>query len=111
MNILDAFQGYHHIAFAFEDQEKTSSIALEGNYHYTVKPFVLKNARATYQRMITRMFKDQIRKIVEVYINDMVVKTKKNEGHVRDLVKVFEILRQHKLFVNVDKMCLRSGIR
>ena len=57
MSFLDAFQGYHQIALAPEDQEKTSFITLEGNYYYTMMPFGLKNARATYQRMVTRMQK------------------------------------------------------
>jgi len=48
MSFLDAFQGYHQIALALEDQENTSFISLKGNYHYTVMPFRLKNARATY---------------------------------------------------------------
>lgn len=49
MSFLDALQGYHQIALAPEDQEKTSFITLGGNYHYTVMPFRLKNAGATYQ--------------------------------------------------------------
>ena len=75
MSFLDAFQGYHQIALATKDQEKTSFISPEANYHYTVMPFGLKNARATYQRMMTRMFRDKIGSTVEVYINDMVVKS------------------------------------
>ena len=55
MSFLDAFQGYHQIALAAENQEKTTFISPDANY-YTVMPFGLKNARATYQRMITRMF-------------------------------------------------------
>lgn len=58
MSFLDAFYGYHQIALAQEDQEKTSFISSEENYHYTVMPFKLKNARATYQRMVTRMFRE-----------------------------------------------------
>ena len=60
MSFLDAFQGYHQIALALEDQEKISFITPEGNYHYTMMPFGLKNAGVIYQRMVTRMFKDQI---------------------------------------------------
>ena len=56
---------------AVEDREKTAFISLEANYHYTVMPFGLKNAGATYQRMMTRMFRDKIRHTVEVYINDI----------------------------------------
>ena len=56
MSFLDAFQGYHQITLAPEDQEKTAFISLDANYHYTVMPFWLKNVVATYQRMMTRLF-------------------------------------------------------
>ena len=58
MSFLDAFQGYHQIALALEDQEKTSFIMPEGNYHYTMIPFELKNTGVTNQRMVTHMFKE-----------------------------------------------------
>lgn len=67
VSFLDTFQGHHQISLTPEDQEKTSFILLEGNYHYTVMPFGLNNIGATYQQMVNRMFKDQIREIVEVY--------------------------------------------
>ena len=76
MSFLDAFQGYHQIALAVEDQENTTFISPDAYYHYTVMPFGLKNAGATYQRMMTRMFRDKIRRMVEVYIDNMVVKSK-----------------------------------
>ena len=56
MSFLDAFQGYHQIPLALGDQEKMAFVTPIGNYHYKVMPFGLKNARSTYQRMITRMF-------------------------------------------------------
>ena len=56
-------------------------------------PFELNNVGATYQRMVTRMFKEQIHEMVEVYIDDMVVKSRRNEKHVPNVVEVFEILR------------------
>jgi len=68
-----------------EDQEKTSFLLPEGYYHYMVMPFGLKNAGATYQRMMTRMFRDKIGHTVEVYINNMVVKSKQEVRHVEDL--------------------------
>ena len=61
MSFLDAFQGYHQISLAAEDQEKTAFVTPVGNYHYKVMPFGLKNAGSTYQRMVTRMFEFQIR--------------------------------------------------
>ena len=76
MSFLDAFQGYDQIALALEDREKTSFISLDANYHYNMMPFGLKNVGATYQRMMTRMFRDKIGCTVEVYIEDVVVKSK-----------------------------------
>jgi len=92
MSFLDAFQGYHQITLAVEDQEKTVFISPNANYHYTVMPFGLKNAGATYQHMMMRMFRDQIRRTVEVNIDDMVVKSKQEVQHVDDLKEVIEVL-------------------
>ena len=60
-------------------------ISPNANYHYTMMPFGLKNAGATYQQMMTRMFRDKIGHSVEMYIDDMVVKSKKEARHVEDL--------------------------
>ena len=75
MSFLDAFQGYHQIPLALDDQEKTSFDTPMGNYHYKVMPFGLKNAGSTYQRMMIKMFETQMGKSIEVYIDDMVVKS------------------------------------
>ena len=81
MSFLDAFQGYHQILLVVEDQEKTTFVTPVGNYHYKVMPFGLKNAGSTYQRMMTKMFKSQLGKNVEVYIDDMVLKSKLVSEH------------------------------
>ena len=109
MSFLDAFQGYHQIALALEDQEKTAFISLDANYHYTVMPFGLKNARATYELMMTRMFRDKIGRMVEVYIDDMVVKSKQESRHIEDLQGTFEVLWQHKLRLNAEKCAFGIG--
>ena len=109
MSFLDAFQGYHQIALTPEDQEKTAFISPDANYYYTVRPFGLKNVGATYQRMITRIFRDKIGRIVEVYIDDMVVKSKQESQHVEDLQGTFEVLRQHKLRLNAGKCVFSVG--
>ena len=109
MSFLDAFQGYHQITLAAEDQEKTTFISLDANYHYTVMPFGLKNVEATYQRMMTRMFRDKIRGTVEVYIDDMVVKSKQEARHIEDLNGAFEVLWQHKLHLNAGKCVFGVG--
>ena len=76
ISFLDAFQGYYQIPLALGDKEKTAFVTPIENYHYKVMPFGLKNARSTYQRMMTRMFESQLSKSIEVYIDDMVVKSK-----------------------------------
>ena len=74
-------------------------------------PFGLKNAGATYQRMMTRMFESQLGKNIEIYIDDMVVKSKVESEHVNDLENIFTILRKHKLRLNASKcsFSVRSG--
>ena len=109
MSFLDAFQGYHQIALAVEDQKKTAFISPNVNYHYTIMPFGLKNDEATYQRMMTRMFRDKIKHTVEVYIDDMVVKSKQEAQHIEDLWGAFKVLWQHKLCLNMDKCAFGVG--
>ena len=94
---MDAFQGYHQIPLVLDDQERTTFVTPIVNYHYKVMPFGLKNAGATYQRMITRMFEPQLGKNIEIYIDDMVVKSKVESKHINDLENIFVILRKHKL--------------
>ena len=85
MSFLDAFQSYHQIPLALDDQEKTAFVTPIENYHYKVMPFSLKNAGSTYQRMMTKMFELQLGKNIEIYINDMVVKSKMVSEHLGDL--------------------------
>ena len=82
MSFVDAFQGYHRIPLALDDQEKTAFVTLIGNYHYKVMPFGLKNAGSIYQRMMTRMFQSQLGKNIEIYIDDMVVKVRDRKSVV-----------------------------
>ena len=109
MNFLNAFQGYHQIPLALSDQEKTSFVTPIGNYHYKVMPFGLKNAGFTYQRMITRIFEPQLGKSIEVYVDNMVVKSKMVSEHVGDLKAIFDILREHKLRFNASKCSFGVG--
>ena len=103
MSFLNAFQGYHQIPLALGDQEKTSFVTPVGNYHYKVMPFSLKNGGSTYQRMMTKMFEAQMGKNIELYIDDMVVKSKMESEHIWDLINIFKILRGHKLRLNASK--------
>uniref|UniRef100_A0A2N9F6E6 RNase H type-1 domain-containing protein n=1 Tax=Fagus sylvatica TaxID=28930 RepID=A0A2N9F6E6_FAGSY len=103
MSFLDAFQRYHQIALSTEDREKTAFITPLRVYCYKVMPFGLKNASTTYQRMVTKMFKDQIGRTMEIYIDDMVVKSKLSQNHLEDLTETFRTLRLHKLRLNASK--------
>ena len=80
-----------------------------GNYHYKVIPFGLKNAGSTYQRMITRMFEPQLGKNIEIYVDDMVVKSKMVSEHLGDLGSTFNVLRKHKLRLNASKCSFGVG--
>ena len=109
MSFLNVFQGYYQISLALGDQEKTVFVTSTRNYHYKMMSFGLKNAMSTYQRMMTRMFKLKLGKSIEVYINDMVVKSKLVYGHVGDLESIFEILKKHKLHINTSKCPFSVG--
>ena len=93
LTFMDAFSGYSQIHMAEEDQEKTTFITSQGLYCYRVMPFGLKNARAMYQRLVNQMFSKKIGRNIEVYVNDMLVKTKEEENHLDDLKETFDTLR------------------
>ena len=110
MSFLNAFQIYHQIPLALSDQEKIVFVTPTRNYHYKVMPFDLKNAGSTYQRMMTKMFKPQLGKNIEIYINDIVVKSKVKSEHVNDLGNIFRILRKHKLHLNASECSFGVGL-
>ena len=85
MSFLDVFQGCHQIPLALDNQEKTVFVTPIGNYYYKVMPFGLKNAGFTYQWMITKMFEPLLGMSIEVYVDNMVVKSKVVSEHVGDL--------------------------
>ena len=109
MSFLDAFQGYHQIPLALEDQEKTAFVTPTGNYHYKVMPFSLKNVGSTYQKKMTRMFELQLGKNIEIYVDDMVVKSKMVTEQLGDLSDIFDVLRRHKLRLNASKCFFGVG--
>ena len=86
-----------------ENQEKTLFVTSQGLYCYKVMPFGLKNAEATYQRLVNRMFSHQIGKNVEVYVDDMLVKIKDEVNHLDDLKETFNTLRKYNMKLNPTK--------
>uniref|UniRef100_A0A2N9FQW8 Uncharacterized protein n=1 Tax=Fagus sylvatica TaxID=28930 RepID=A0A2N9FQW8_FAGSY len=104
LTFMDAFSGYNQIVMDEGDQEKTSFITSRGLFCYKVMPFGLKNAGATYQRLMNRMFHDQIGRNVEVYVDDMLVKSKEEDGHLDDLRETFPNAPQRGIEANPDKI-------
>jgi len=82
LSFMDGFSGYNQIRIKESDQHKIAFRTPWGNFCYKVMSFGLKNAGATYQRAMTAMFHDFIHKIVEVYVDDILVKSKRKEDHV-----------------------------
>ena len=97
---LDAFSGYHQIPMHPLDEEKTSFITPHGLYCYNVMPFDLKNAGATYQRLVTKMFRPLLGNTMEVYIDDMLVKSKQRPNHAVHLQQTFDLLREYGMKMN-----------
>ncbi|XP_017239882.1 uncharacterized protein LOC108212672 [Daucus carota subsp. sativus] len=103
LRFMDAYSGYNQIPMYEPDQEHTSFITDIGLYCYIGMPFGLINAGATYQRLVNMMFKEQIGKTMEVYVDDMLVKSKKANDHVSHLSDMFEILRRYMMKLNPQK--------
>ena len=97
MCFLDAYSGYHQIKMAESDQAATAFITPYGPFCFNTMPFGLKNAGATYQRMIQTCLANQIGKTVEAYVDDVVVKTKHVDTLVDDLRLTFDNLEHMTL--------------
>jgi hypothetical protein len=103
LSFMDAFSGYNQILMLPEDREKTAFITDRGLYCYKVMPFGLKNAGATYQRLVNKMFQAQIGRNMEVYVDDMLVKSTESITHVNDLREAFKTLKQYEMKLNPAK--------
>ena len=103
LSFLDAFSGYHQIPMYPLDAEKTSFITPHGLFCYNVMPFRLKNVGATYQRLVTKMFRPLLGKTMEVYIDDMLIKSKERSDHATHLQQVFDLLRTYGMKLNPTK--------
>ena len=107
LSVLDAFSIYHQIPMHPPNVEKTTFITLHMLYCYNVMPFGLKNVEATYQRLVTKIFRPLLGEIMEVYIDDMLVKSKKLFDHTKHLQKAFELLRNYSMKLNPLKCAFR----
>ena len=110
LSFMDAFSGYNQISMDPDDKEKTSFVTAQGTYCYRVMPFRLKNAGATYQRLVNRMFQKQIGTTMEVYIDDMLVKSTTAELHIAHMSEAFQILRKYNMKLNPAKCAFGVSI-
>ena len=99
-SFMDGSSGYNQIRMAPEDEKLTAFRTPLGVFCYRVMPFGLKNAGATYQRAMTKIFDELIHREVECYVDDLVVKSKEREDHLYDLRTVFCRLRTYNLKMN-----------
>lgn len=100
---MDAYSRYNQIRMEPTDQEATTFVTDRGLFYYNVMPFGLKNTRATYQRLMNKMFAEQIGNIIEVYVDDMLVKSLKRENHIEHLETILDILPQYGIRLNPVK--------
>ncbi|KAI5337727.1 hypothetical protein L3X38_016998 [Prunus dulcis] len=105
LSFMDGNAGYNQIMMAEQDIHKTAFMCPGhiGAFEYTVMPFGLRNAGATYQRAMNSIFHDMIGHFLEVYTDDVVIKSPEEENHILSLRKAFLRMRQHKLKRNPKK--------
>ncbi|XP_073061699.1 uncharacterized protein [Primulina eburnea] len=104
-------KGYHQIPLALEDQDKSSFITSGGTFCYVVMAFGLKNAGATYQRLMNHVFQKQIGGNIEVYVDDILIKTREVSCFIDDLGETFTTLKRYGIKLNPAKFVfgVRSG--
>jgi ribonuclease HI len=103
MSLLDYFSGYHQCCMATEDEEKTSFITPFGTFCFVRMPEGLKNASSTFTRMIGTVFKPQIGRNIQAYVDNLIVKSANRASHVSDLAETFANMRRAGLKLNPEK--------
>ncbi|KAM2471901.1 hypothetical protein ACFX1W_047121 [Malus domestica] len=109
LSFMDAYSGYNQILMNLPDQEHTTFTTDRGLYCYKVMPFGLKNVGATYQRLVNSMFTEQIGKSMEVYVDDMLVKSKHADQNITNLFETFTILKRYQMRLNPNKCAFSVG--
>ncbi|CAL8999506.1 unnamed protein product [Prunus brigantina] len=103
LSFMDAYSRYNQIFMHPAGSEHTAFITDRGLYCYNVIPFGFKNAGATYQRLVNRIFAKHIGSIMEVYVDDMLVKSRTAEEHLENLALMFGILKDYRMRLNPTK--------
>jgi len=107
LSFLDAFSGYNQIMMHPRDECKTAFMTKLSCYYYKVMPFGLKNAGATYQRLMDRVLAPMLGRNVQTYVDDMVVTSQQREQHVVDLEELFTMIAKYRLKLNPEKCVFR----
>jgi hypothetical protein len=94
MALLDCFSGYHQIWLRKEDEEKTNFITPFGTYCYLRMPKGIKNAGPTFYRMMKAILKEQMKRNVFTYVDDIVAASRKKETQIQDLAETFANMRR-----------------
>jgi hypothetical protein len=100
---LDAYSSFHQIPMSREDEEHITFITVDDLFYYVSMPYGLKNALPTFMRAMHKIFEDLIRDLVEVYVDDIIVKIKSNSSLLDNLAIVFDRLRSMRTMLNPDK--------
>lgn len=108
LSFMDVFSGHNQISMDKQDEERTMFITNMSLFCYRVMPFGLKNTGATYQRLVNRIFKPLIERTMEVYIDDMITKSKEPVEHVRHLEEIFGLLRKYMMKINLEKCAFEA---
>jgi hypothetical protein len=108
MSLLDCYSGYHQIYMKKEDEPKTSFITPSGTYCYLRMPEGLKNVGGNFNKMTSKVLSSQIGMNVLTYVDDIIVKSTKQENHITDVQETFANFRKAGLKLNPEKMCFRS---
>jgi hypothetical protein len=104
---LDAYSGFHQIPMSREDEEHTVFITVDDLFCYVSGPYGLKNALSTFVLAMHKTFDDLIRDLIEVYVDDIIVKIKLRASLLDNLTEVFDRLRSTRTKMNLDKCVFR----
>jgi len=110
LSSLDTFSGYNQIMMHPRDECKTAFMTEPSCYCYKAMPFGLKNAGATYQRLMDRVVAPMLGRNVQAYVDDMVVTSQQREQHVTDLEELFTIIVKYMLKLNPEKCVFKVEV-
>jgi hypothetical protein len=103
LSFIDTYSGFHQIKMARDDRKHTTFVTVDGLYCYIVMPYGLLNTLPTFARAMNITLGDLVREIVEVYVDDIVVKTRESNSLLENLAQVFDKLRATSTKLNLEK--------